>query len=403
MALRTGGRLKGVDEVELVIERAGPGGDCVSHVPDGRVVFVRGALPGERVRVAITDDNKKFMRADTVAVLEPSPDRIEPACPLAVPGRCGGCDWQHTKLSNAREIKGQVLREQLTRLGGIDPGHVRVQQAPHFQDGLGWRTRMQVSIGRDESRGLLRHRSHAVERVRTCPITHPLIEAAGAWTTSGPAGHRVRHQPRLRVAFSASPTTNEVVVDERGSLAHIALDHEFHVSGGGFWQVHPDAPELLADAIVKALEPQAGERALDLYAGAGLFTYTLASHGLHVTAVESVRQAAADARVNCEGVDVEVVTADVADALTELTDPVDLIVLDPPRTGAGADVMKQIASLQPRAIAYVSCDGATLARDLRALGEAGYELKQLTAFDLFPMTAHLECLALLVPSGGSPE
>jgi tRNA/tmRNA/rRNA uracil-C5-methylase (TrmA/RlmC/RlmD family) len=403
MALRTGGRLNGVPEIELVIERAGPGGDCVSHVPDGRVVFVRGALPGERVRVAVTDDNKKFMRADTVAVIEASPDRVEPPCPLAVPGRCGGCDWQHAKLSTARDIKGQVLREQLSRLGGIDPGPVRVQQAPHFQDGLGWRTRMQVSIGRDESRGLLRHRSHAVERVRSCPITHPLIDAAGAWTAKGPAGSRVRHQPRLRVSFAASPTTEKVVVDERGSLTHIALDHEFHVSGGGFWQVHPDAPEMLADAVVKALAPKAGERALDLYSGAGLFTYTLASHGLRVTAVESVRQAAADARVNCDGLEVDVVTADVADALAEITAPVDLVVLDPPRTGAGADVMKQIAALAPRAIAYVSCDGATLARDLRALGEAGYELKQLTAFDLFPMTAHLECLALLVPTGNGSE
>jgi tRNA/tmRNA/rRNA uracil-C5-methylase (TrmA/RlmC/RlmD family) len=146
------------------------------------------------------------------------------------------------------------------------------------------------------------------------------------------------------------------------------------------------------------LAPRPGERALDLYAGAGLFTYTLASHGLTVTAVESVRQAAADARVNCEGLDVEVVTADVADALAEIAEPVDVVVLDPPRTGAGADVMKQIAALAPRAIAYVSCDGATLARDLRALGEAGYELRQLSAFDLFPMTAHLECLALLVPA-----
>src|ERR1700712_1941776 len=119
MGARTGGRWKGVDEVELEIERAGPGGDCVSRVPDGRVVFVRGALPGERVRVAITDDNKRFLRADTVAVLKASPDRVTPPCPLAVPGRCGGCDWQHVKLGKARTIKGEALREPLPRLRGF--------------------------------------------------------------------------------------------------------------------------------------------------------------------------------------------------------------------------------------------------------------------------------------------
>jgi tRNA/tmRNA/rRNA uracil-C5-methylase (TrmA/RlmC/RlmD family) len=392
------GHVQGWPELELEIERAGPGGDCVARVPDGRVVFVRGALPGEVVRVAITDDNKRFLRADTVAVLKPSPDRVTPPCPLAAPGRCGGCDWQHVKLGTARTIKGDVLREQLTRLGGIDPGPIRVQATPHHTDGLGWRTRTQVSVGRDGSRGLMRHRSHAVERVRSCPITHPLIDSAGAWKSSGPEGHRVRHQARLRVSFAASPTTNEVVVDEGGSLTHIALEHEFQVSHGGFWQVHPDAPEMLTRAVLDALQPQPGERALDLYAGAGLFTYALGSRGVDVTAVEASKDAAVDARVNCEGLDVTVLSQDVAVALEQLTDPVDLVVLDPPRTGAGADVMKQLAALRPRAIAYVSCDGATLARDLRALGEAGYRLAHLEAFDLFPMTGHLECLALVVPA-----
>jgi tRNA/tmRNA/rRNA uracil-C5-methylase (TrmA/RlmC/RlmD family) len=392
------GRVAGWPELEVEIERAGPGGDCVARVPDGRVVFVRGALPGELVRVAITDDNKRFLRADTVAVLKASADRVTPPCPLAVPGRCGGCDWQHAKLGTARSIKGEVLREQLTRLGGIDPGPIRVQAAPHHTDGLGWRTRTQVSVGRDGSRGLMRHRSHAVERVRSCPITHPLIDGAGAWKSTGPEGHRVRHQARLRVSFAASPTHGQVVVDEGGSLTHTALEHEFQVSHGGFWQVHPDAPEMLTQAVLGALQPQPGERALDLYAGAGLFTYALGSRGVDVTAVESSKDAAVDARVNCEGLDVTVLSKDVAVALEELTDPVDLIVLDPPRTGAGAEVMKLLAALRPRAIAYVSCDGATLARDLRALEEAGYRVAELEAFDLFPMTAHLECLALVVPA-----
>ncbi len=200
------------------------------------------------------------------------------------------------------------------------------------------------------------------------------------------------------MSFAASPTTGRVVVDDEGQLIHEALDHEFRVSRGGFWQVHPDAPELLAEAVLAALKPQSGERALDLYSGAGLFSYALSSAGAAVTAVEELSGAAGDARANCQGLDVSVVTADVATALPQIQGPVDLIVLDPPRTGASPAIMAQIAALSPRAIAYVSCDGATLARDLRAAGEAGYRVAELSAFDLFPMTAHLESLTLLVPA-----
>lgn len=387
----------GASLLELTAERAGPGGDCIGHAPDGRVVFIRGALPGERLRVAMTDDNRRFLRGDTVEVLSPSSDRVTPPCPLAVPGHCGGCDWQHATLPAARLMKGEVLRDQLSRIGGIDPGPIRVQAPPSTPDGLGWRTRVQVSVARDGSRGLLRHRSHLVERVRHCPIAHPVIEAAGAWRADGPEPHKTRHQPRPRVAFAASASTGEVVVDDDGALTHRALGHDFQVSGGGFWQVHPDAAELLADAVLAALTPVAGEHALDLYAGAGLFSYALARRGLAVTAIEQLPAAAVDARMNCAGLEVDVIAADVREALSDLKAAVDVVVLDPPRTGAGPDVLRQLAALRPRAIAYVSCDGATLARDLRAAADAGYQLVELTAFDLFPMTAHLESLALLEP------
>ncbi len=382
--------------LQLSVERPAPGGDCVAHAPDGRVAFVRGALPGETVRAVVASSNRRFLRADTVEVLEPSAERVSPPCPLAVPGGCGGCDWQHATPAAARRIKGEVLREQLQRIGGLDPGPLVLREAPSTPDGLGWRTRVQVSVGPGGERGFLRHRSHQVQPVRSCPISHPLIEQAGAFSAEGPAAHRVAHQPRPRVAFAASPTTAEVVVDEDGTLTHRALGHDFRVSAGGFWQVHPDAAEMLATAVLEALEPAAGESALDLYAGAGLFSYTLAERGARVLAVEQSSQAAGDARHNCAGLDVDVLAADVATALPDVTGPVDLVVLDPPRTGAGEASMEQIVRLAPRAVAYVSCDGATLARDLRAATAERYRLQALWGFDVFPMTAHVECLALLV-------
>ncbi len=384
--------------VELTAERAAPGGDCVAHLPDGRVAFVRGALPGERVRAAIIEQTTRFVRADVVEVLEASLNRIEPVCPLAVPGRCGGCDWQHTPLDVARRLKADVVREQLTRLGGLVDPEVTVEPASARDTGLGWRTRLQVSVARDGSRGLLRHRSHAVQPVPRCPITHSLLEQAGAWrdrdrTARSGGGGR---QAQKRISYAASASTGDVVIDGSGVLTHEALDHTFRVSAGGFWQVHPAAPELLSAAVLEATAPQPGESALDLYAGAGLFAYALADRGAAVIAVEQGEQAADDARFNCgEGVDVR--TADVAEIIGELPAS-DVVVLDPPRTGAGPDVMRAITELRSRVIAYVSCDAATLARDLRAAVEAGYRVDRVRAFDLFPMTAHVELLAVLRPA-----
>jgi tRNA/tmRNA/rRNA uracil-C5-methylase (TrmA/RlmC/RlmD family) len=171
------------------------------------------------------------------------------------------------------------------------------------------------------------------------------------------------------------------------------------VSGGGFWQVHPAAAETLAAAVLDGLLPRPSERAVDLYAGAGLFSAGLAQAGASVVAVESAPAAAEDARTNLADLDVDVHTATVEDVVQDVvTDGVDLVVLDPPRTGAGVEVMRALIAAGPRGVAYVSCDPATLARDLRAAREAGYRLASLRAFDLFPMTAHVECVAVLEPS-----
>jgi tRNA/tmRNA/rRNA uracil-C5-methylase (TrmA/RlmC/RlmD family) len=388
--------------VELEITRVAAGGDCVATGPDGRVVFVRHTLPGERVRAKITETTTRFHRADAVEILRASPDRVVPPCRYAKPGRCGGCDWQHVALPAQRRIKADAVRDQLIRLGGVDPvllSDLVVEELPPVlpgnDQGLHWRTRVQVAVRPDGRTGLHRHRSSALEPVDSCPITVPAIEAAGAFRDHWPG--------RLRVEFAAgsSGAAEDVAVDGDRVLQHEALGRQFRVTDGGFWQVHPAGADALAGAVLDALRPQPGERALDLFAGAGLFSAALAAVGCRVTAVESVLTAADDARHNLNGLAVDVRTALVEDVVAELTPGHDLVVLDPPRAGAGPGVLRALIAGGPRAIAYVSCDPATLARDLRAAAEAGYVLRWVRAFDLFPMTSHVECLALLEP--GPPD
>ncbi len=387
--------------LELQIDRVATGGACIATAPDGRVVFVRHTLPGERVRAKITESTKRFLRADAVEVLEASPDRVDPACRYAKPGRCGGCDFQHVALPAQRRLKADATRDQLVRLGGVDPAELvdlEVEELPSVVDGrsddelargLRWRTRVQVAVRPDGRTGLHRYRSHAIEPVDTCPITVTEIEAAGAFRTPRPG--------RQRVEFAAVPGRPGVAVDGDRELVHTALGRQFRVSGGGFWQVHPAAAEVLSAAVLDAVAAQPGERALDLYAGVGLFSAALAQGGCSVTAVESFVVAAEDARHNLADLPVTVVAGDVAEEVGALAATADVVVLDPPRTGAGPETMAALLAGSPRVVAYVSCDPATLARDLRTAREHGYRLRSLRAFDLFPMTAHVECLAVLEP------
>ncbi len=389
--------------LELVTERPAPAGDVVAHADDGRVVFIRHALPGERVRVTISEQNSRFLRGEVLEVLEPAPDRVAAPCPHARPGGCGGCDLQHVAPEAQRRWKADVVRDQLRRLGGIEGPLVDalvVEAVPDVAGapgpGLGWRTRVQWAVSGAGRPGLHRHRSHEVEPLEACPLAHALVDSAGVLGT--------RQRDRRRVEVVSSPSSGQVLVGPcpSTSLTYSADDHEFRVSGGGFWQVHPAAADTLVAAVLEALAPAEGEQAFDLYAGAGLFAVALARRGVSVLAVESSQLAARDARYNLDGLPADVIHGEVAvvlaggnDVIDGLPDHADLVVLDPPRSGAGRDVMRAIAERHPRAVAYVSCDAATLARDLAAAREAGVALKGLRAFDLFPMTAHLELVAVL--------
>jgi tRNA/tmRNA/rRNA uracil-C5-methylase (TrmA/RlmC/RlmD family) len=331
---------------------------------DGRVVFVRHAVPNEEVVVEVTEgtDGDRFWRADAVEVVAPSPDRVAAPCPVAGPGLCGGCDFQHVSLARQRSLKAEVVAEQLQRLAGLDVP-VLVEAVPGDDDGLRWRTRARFAHLPDGRPAMRKHRSHELVPVDDC-----LIAAPGA----------------------ESPSPVETV-SAAGST------HEFAVAGDGFWQVHPSAPRVLVETVLDLLGPQPGERVLDLYAGVGLFTAFLADRAGtdRVVAVEGHPGAARDAVANLPR-EVLVLTGDVGRVLRErLDEPFDLVVLDPPREGARRAVVEQVVDRAPRAAAYVACDPAALARDVAVFAEHGYALTGLRAFDLFPMTQHVECVAIL--------
>ena len=387
--------------LELEIGAPAHGGSCVAR-HDGQVVFVRHALPGERVMARITEQSKHFARADAVEVLAASQHRVAPPCPAARPGGCGGCDWQHADADFQRDIKATVVMEQLTRLAGIDRT-VAVEALPG--NGFGWRTRVRFAVDGSGRVGFRRHRSHGVEVVDHCPIAHPLVEAAGVegkrWDDTHEVEVAVSVGSGERLLRTAAGRDGSMRVREGGSLEEQAAGRQWRVSPGGFWQVHPDAADVLTAAVMSGLQPRAGERALDLYAGVGLFAGSLASAvGVtgNVIAVESSSVAAMDARRNLSDLpQAQFIRADVAKALgrPEQFGVVNVVVLDPPRSGAGAGVVSGIAGLRPRAVAYVACDPAALARDLATFAAHGYELASLRGFDMFPQTHHVECVAIL--------
>ncbi|HEU5416272.1 MAG TPA: TRAM domain-containing protein [Streptosporangiaceae bacterium] len=436
------------DTLELTVGEAVHGGWCVAR-PDGGgpVVFVRHALPGERVRAVITQATARLSRADAVQILQASADRVAAPCPHARPGGCGGCDWQHASLPAQRRLKAAVIRQQLARIAGLDR-EVSVEALPGDEPeaagaGLGWRTRVSFAVAPDGTAGLRRHRSHEVVAIGECPIAHPAVNAAGVtgqrWpgvqsvqveavpatgergvlVTGGRPGElpavaadsvRQVRRPERRGRRSSAATG----LAGRSYLTQRAAGRDWRVALGGFWQVHLAAAETLAAAVLAALQPQPGDVALDLYCGAGLFAGVLAPRvgpAGRVIAVESDDAAVRDARHNLREFGwARVHRGDAGEMAGRLDlSEVTLVVADPPRAGLAQPVIDALgggrgaaprAAGGPRRIAYVSCDPATLARDLGQLVAGGWQLDDLRAFDAFPMTHHVECLATLSAGPG---
>ncbi|WP_204164389.1 class I SAM-dependent RNA methyltransferase [Nocardioides daejeonensis] len=373
---------------EVLVGPVAHGGHCVARIAElgDRVVFVRHALPGERVVVEVTEgtEGDRFLRGDAVDVLVRSEARVEAPCPVAGPGGCGGCDFQHVALPEQRALKTAVVLEQLHRIGRLPSDHpalagFEVVAVPGDRDGLRWRSRSTFVTDSEGRRGMRRHRSHEVVPVEDCLIAAPHARQPGE---GGP----------------------EVVTERVVGAGSVRT---FQVASDGFWQVHPGAPAVLVDTVLELLAPRAGEQVLDLYAGVGLFSAFLAdavgADGA-VLAVEGGRSAVEHARANLADLPWAVAEAgDVAQVLAQREAAADVVVLDPPRAGAKREVIEQVLRRRPRAVALVACDPAALARDVGIFRESGWELSALRGFDLFPMTHHVECVALLTKAGPGPR
>ncbi|MFB6624818.1 MULTISPECIES: class I SAM-dependent RNA methyltransferase [unclassified Streptomyces] len=426
------------EEYEVEVGPVAHGGHCIARTEAGRVLFVRHALPGERVVARVTEgeETSRFLRADAVTILDPSKDRVEAPCPFAGPGKCGGCDWQHAKPGAQRRLKGEVIAEQLLRLAGLTPeeagwdGTVMPAEGDKLPQGEvpQWRTRVQYAIDADGNAGLRKHRSHDVEVIDHCMIAAPGVSELGvekqdwpnmasveAIAASGSNDRQVILTPkpggRLPLVELDKPVSVLRVDEKDGGVHRVhgrafvrerADDRTYRVGNGGFWQVHPKAAQTLMLAVMQGLTPRKGETALDLYCGVGLFAGAIADRvgdqGA-VLGIESGKRAVEDARHNLAAfprVRVEQGKVEAVLPRTGITE-VDLIVLDPPRAGAGKQTVHHLAGLGARRIAYVACDPAALARDLAYFAERGYKVRTLRAFDLFPMTHHVECVAILEP------
>lgn len=360
------------DEFEVQVLKVAHGGHMIAH-HGGRTVFVRHALPGEWVRVRVTDVNRRIVRADAVEVIRASDDRVDPPCDWSGPGGCGGCDFQHVRIPVQRELKTDVLATSLRRFAGLDETAVEaldptVRELPGHPDGLRWRTRVTWATDADGVVGLRRHRSHGVVPVDRCLLAQEGRDLPGVTP------------PRVR---------NEQVGHRTWALEE-----------GAFWQVHPALPEALVGAVLEFGDPRPGETWWDLYAGAGLFAAFLGERvgeSGSVVAVEDSRPAVATARKALADLPwVALVDADVSRWLggSDHVAP-DGVVLDPPRTGAGRDLITALCTAEIPRLVYVACDPVALARDAGIARDLGYRISALRAFDAFPMTHHFETVALL--------
>lgn len=392
--------------LELRTTGVAAGGEAVARDDAGRVVFVAGALPGERVRVLVTEERASFAKARVVEVVGPADGRVTPPCAEVANG-CGGCGWQHVDPAVQRTLKASIVTDALRRQGQVADAVVHPGSA--LPDS-GFRTTLRLAVGQAGGAGFRRARSHEVVDVDGCVIAHPLLRplVAGArFEAATEVTLRCGARTGERMAAVAPSAGGAILpegsddvllvgVDElrggrRAWIHEVLADRRWRISAGSFFQARPDGAEALVDAVREALGPPAaeGERLLDAYGGVGLFAGSLGA-GRRTTLVERSASSVADARVNLADLDARVLRLDVERWRPA---PMDVVVADPSRSGLGKSGVRVLAATGARRLVLVSCDPASLGRDVALLGRAGYRWSSTRLVDLFPHTPHIEAVS----------
>ncbi|MBN2306178.1 MAG: class I SAM-dependent RNA methyltransferase [Anaerolineae bacterium] len=401
---------------ELRLDEMVHGGQALGR-HQGRAIFTRYTIPGERILARITDDRERYAFAENVTLLESAPQRVTPRCPHFGPGLCGGCHFQHIDPAAQPGYKRDVVIDQLARIGGI-PNPV-VHPTIASPDSWQYRVHATFHINAADELCFVGTDDTTLIPIEECHIIRPeLLELADELNFEDiPELERVRLQVDseggLMVVLSTQgDEVPELAVDMPVSINFLLSDNEpvnligssharytvrgrsFRVTAGGFFQVNLPQAETLVDLVLTILDLQGNETVLDLYAGVGLFTAFLAERASLVTSVESYPPAVTDADENLADLDnVDLVEGTVEAVLPNLDGPYDAVVLDPPRTGVDRRALDTLAALEPRRIVYVSCEPSTLARDAKRLIEKGYRLVSAQPVDMFPQTYHIECVA----------
>lgn len=387
------------DVVELRPVRWAHGGETVASL-DGKATFVAGALPGETVRARLTQEKRSWARAELVEIVRPSNDRVDAPCPVF--GECGGCQWQHVALQSQASAKREILVGQLEHLGGLSP-HVRatVSPGPPF----GYRNRMTFRVV-GGSPAMYRRRSRLPVIVPGCLLLTPRLadvfsrlgDLEGVREITLRAGVRTGEALAVvsgRLPAHASSWGLDVVHGRKAAIGGSSIHEEvagarLRVSARSFFQVNTDGAEALVALVREALDPRPDETLLDAYAGVGLFSSTIGSDASRVIAIESDRRAVADIEHNLSNMDVRIVEERFEAGVDGTWD---VAVVDPPRSGLGERGVEVVTRGGPRAIAYVSCDPAALARDARLLEAHGYVCRWVAPVDMFPQSFHVESVA----------
>ncbi len=390
--------------LEIELTGFAAGGKAVGRAPDGRIVFVDYAMPGERVLAEIAAETPSYIEATTIEVREPSEQRVEPRCQYF--GRCGGCQLQHISYGEQLRLKTGIVREQLRRIGRFEDEAIDgvLQEMIGMADPWAYRNHMRFTVRRDGEVGFMEHGSHRFLRIDHCEIALPaanrvLHDAQGrtmqtrALTVrAGEHSDELLVQPKLRWrphrrgrTRSGQPHYHELL---RGA--------RYRVSSPAFFQVNSRQAERLIELVVARARAVQPRLVADAYSGVGTFAVALAQVVPDVVTIEASAAAGDDAEVNLAPYDnVRRIVGTVEEQLPALDPVPDVVIVDPPRAGLDASVIDAIVGSGVRRLVYVSCDPATLARDLRRLADGGMELSELQPIDMFPHTQHIECISTL--------